>query len=54
MESRQRHTNTGSLKNMRAVDQCSNLELNSSNEWEPMEVVKYEGWDVGRMRKLGK
>jgi len=33
---------------MRAVNQCETLELNSSNEWEPMKMVKHEG----RGRKL--
>jgi len=38
---------------MRAVDQCENLELNRSNEWEPMKVVKHEGRDVGRNKEFG-
>jgi len=43
----------GSLTNMQAIDQCENLELNSSNEWEPLNAVKHEGRNVGRMRKPG-
>ena len=39
---------------MRAVNQCEKLELNPSNEWEPMKMVKHEGRDVERTRKSGK
>jgi len=30
---------------MRAVNQCENLELNPSKEWEPMRKVKHEDRD---------
>ena len=34
------------LSNTRAVDQCENLELNPSKEWEPMKMVKHECRDA--------
>jgi len=40
-----------SRKHLGAVNQCENLDLNPSNEWQPMKMVKHEGRDVGRTRK---
>lgn len=38
---------------MPVIDQRENLELNPSNEQEPLKVVKQEGKDVGRTTKSG-